>query len=177
MAGRHRWSWLLCLASLEAPAALAVPLGIEFQVNTFTTGAQSFGEVAVAGNGVFVVVWTDFVRDGSGTGIFGQRFDSAGGRVGADFQVNSYTTYDQIFAKVAIDGDGDFVVVWDSNARPGRRQLRHLRPALRLHRRQERVGVPGQLVHDRRPGSTRRWPWTPTAISSWSGRARRRTVI
>ena len=151
MAGRHRWSWLLCLASLQAPAALAVPLGIEFQVNTFTTGAQSFGEVAVAGNGVFVVVWTDFVRDGSGTGIFGQRFDSAGGRVGADFQVNSYTTYDEILAKVAIDTDGDFVVVWDSNGGQDGDNFRHLRPALRLHRRQKRIGVPGHLVHNRPP--------------------------
>ena len=34
-------------------------------------------------------------QDGSGTGVFGQRFDAAGARLGAEFRVNTYTTGDQ----------------------------------------------------------------------------------
>src|SRR6187401_2604688 len=110
-----RWRWLLLLGSLRGTTATAVPLGSEFQINSVTAAAQSFGEVAVAGTGVFVVVWTDFARDGDGTGIIGQRFDSTGAKIGADFQVNSFTAYNQIFPRVAIDAVGDFVVVWTSS--------------------------------------------------------------
>ncbi len=51
---------------------------------------------------------------------------------GAEFQVNTYTTDQQEDPAVAVDADGDFVVVWHSYmagdpprpALPGRRDLR-----------------------------------------------------
>jgi hypothetical protein len=51
------------------------PIGTEFQVNTYTTGAQ-VNAPAVAGqpNGTFVVVWENKYQDGDLYGIFGQRF-------------------------------------------------------------------------------------------------------
>src|SRR6185503_8152787 len=92
------------------------PVGGEFQVHTYTTGSQSFGQgVAQVGTG-FVVVW----RSDSGSSgdtefsIQAQRFDGAGLPVGAEFQVNSYTTGDQGQASVAPIGSGNFVVVWQS---------------------------------------------------------------
>ena len=36
------------------------------------------------------------------------------GPAGADVQVNTYTTSSQYNASVAVDADGDFVVVWTS---------------------------------------------------------------
>jgi hypothetical protein len=33
-------------------------------------------------------------------------------RVGGEFQINSYTVGYQFFPAIALDGDGDFVVVW-----------------------------------------------------------------
>jgi cysteine-rich repeat protein len=85
----------------------------EFQVNTYTTGSQGFPHVASGPGGSFVVVWTGFGgQDGSGTGVFAQRFDSNGMPQGGEFQVNTYTTGDQGSADVAIDTSGNFILVW-----------------------------------------------------------------
>ena len=48
-----------------------------------------------------------------GTGVFAQRFSSAGVPVGAEFQVNAYTNFvNQAAPAVAASASGDFVVVW-----------------------------------------------------------------
>jgi hypothetical protein len=94
--------------------ALGSPVGAEFFVNTFTPGVQERPSVAVDGSGNFVVVWASYLQDGSEGGVFGQRFDAAGTRLGAEFRANSYTTGHQDHPRVAADADGDFVVVWDS---------------------------------------------------------------
>lgn len=50
-------------------------LGTRFQVNTYTTGGQGQPAVAFTSESELVVVWTGAVgQDGSGNGIFGQRF-------------------------------------------------------------------------------------------------------
>ena len=53
-------------------------------------------------------------QDGSARGIFAQRYASNGSRIGGEFQVNSYTTGDQAYPRVAMNSNGDFVVVWNS---------------------------------------------------------------
>ncbi len=92
----------------------AQPIGGEFRINTFTTGGQ--GPARVAGGGAsgpqFVVVWPSIGQDGDLSGIFGQRYDAAG-PVGPEFQVNTHTTGGEGDPDVAIDGSGDFVVVWE----------------------------------------------------------------
>ena len=45
-------------------------------------------------------------------GIFGQRYASDGSLIGGEFQVNTFTTGLQLTPAVAMDDDGDFVVVW-----------------------------------------------------------------
>ena len=92
------------------PAGL--PVGSEFQVNTYTTFAQFEPAAAMDGAGGFVVVWTSYAQDGSWEGVFGQRFDPAGLPVGGEFQVNSYSHSQQFTPAVAADGVGNFVVVW-----------------------------------------------------------------
>ena len=88
------------------------PLGGEFQVNTYTTGNQSYSSVASDASGNFVVTWEGNDQDGDGWGVFGQRYDSDGNRVGGEFQVNTYTTAGQFFPSVASDANGNFVVAW-----------------------------------------------------------------
>ena len=93
------------------------PLGTEFQVNTYTTGVQAFPAIAAGPAGTFVVVWQSGsyyygAQDGSRSGIFGQRYDAAGLPIGAEFQVNTYTTGFQQEPNVAVDPAGNFVVVW-----------------------------------------------------------------
>ena len=88
------------------------PRGAEFVVNTYTTAMQWEPEVAMADNGDFVVVWSGDIKDGSSYGIFGQRFSAAGARRGGEFQINTTTSGAQKLPDVAMDANGDFVVVW-----------------------------------------------------------------
>ena len=93
-------------------SASGTRLGGEFQVNTYTTGFQYVPAVAADSNGNFVVVWESEGQDGSGYGAFGQRFNSSGSRLGAEFQVNTYSTSNQFGPTVTADAQGNFVVVW-----------------------------------------------------------------
>jgi hypothetical protein len=95
------------------------PQGDEFLVNSTTTGTQLLPAVAADDSGGFVVVWTSSAQDGSGTGIFGQRFDSTGTAEGAELQVNTYTTGTQRNPTVATGPDGQFVVAWESKGPDG----------------------------------------------------------
>ncbi len=96
-------------------------LGSQFQVNSYTTDWQSIPEVAVAPDGDFVVVWRSYGGDvdTSQTSIQGQRFGADGSALGSQFLVNSYTPGNQTNLAVAMDSDGDFIVVWDSHSDHG----------------------------------------------------------
>jgi hypothetical protein len=91
------------------------PVGPEFRVNSYTTGAQFNPSVAASDLGDFVVVWQSVGQDGSSYGVFGQRYASSGTPLGLEFRVNSYTTNDQSYPSVAADSSGNFVVVWTSS--------------------------------------------------------------
>jgi len=95
------------------------PVGPEFRVNTFTTGRQYRPSVAMDAGGDFVVVWLSLDQDGSGYGVFGQRYQSSGAPAGPEFRVNSYTTARQTGARVDSDPGGSFVVVWHSTGQDG----------------------------------------------------------
>ena len=97
----------------------ALPLGIEFQVNFYTPFDQQRPSVAVAADGDFVVVWESADQDGSGKGIFGQRFAADTSPLGDEFQVNTYTTGSQYAPAVASNANGDFVVVWPDGTQDG----------------------------------------------------------
>jgi hypothetical protein len=89
------------------------PSGGEFRVNAATTGNQQYPQVAVAGDGSFMVVWQDD-RDGSFAGIAARRYN-AQGIPGPDLRVNTHTTGNQIVPTVAADAAGNFVVVWSAS--------------------------------------------------------------
>jgi hypothetical protein len=95
------------------------PVDSEFHINTYTTGTQQRASVAMNEQGRFVVVWSSDSQDGSGAGVFGQRFNTDGSREGSEFQINTQTDLDQDDPSVAIDGFGNFVVVWCSNGQDG----------------------------------------------------------
>ena len=99
--------------------AAGVPLGGEFQVNTYTTLTQSFPTVALAANGTFVVAWTGDDPDGSYSGVFAQRFDAAGARLGAEFRVDGETSGLADEPSAAAAADGSFVITWTGVYGPG----------------------------------------------------------
>ena len=113
---------LFLVASMFIPGA-AWPqgdaLGPEFRVNSYTTNAQYRGAVAKDSAGDFVVVWQSSNQDGSGYGVFGQRYDLSGTPLGTEFRVNTYTTGLQAYSSVAADTSGNFVVVWTSAFQDG----------------------------------------------------------
>ncbi len=88
--------------------------GVEFQVNTYTSGGQFAPSLAMDPFGTFVVVWTSKDQDGSGEAVIGRRYDSSGAPDGDEFQVNAYTTDNQRTPSVATNPAGEFVVAWTS---------------------------------------------------------------
>jgi hypothetical protein len=96
-----------------------VPQGTELQVNTYTTGAQTNPDIAMDNAGKFVVVWNSYEQDGSNFGIYGQLYNSIGESQGSEFLVNSYTADKQFGPSIAMDNDGNFVIVWSGKAQDG----------------------------------------------------------
>jgi hypothetical protein len=86
------------------------PSSPEFQVNTSTIGDQRDAHVAVAGDGTFVVVWSEF--DPFPEGILGQLFDAAGNPLGSEFEVLDEDFPDIYAPDVAATAGDEFVVVW-----------------------------------------------------------------
>lgn len=88
------------------------PLGSPNLVNEQTAGSQKWSSVAVDVDGDFVITWSSQGQDGSGYGVYGQRYDAAGAKQGSEFLVNTTTVGDQRFSQVAMDHQGNFVVTW-----------------------------------------------------------------
>ncbi len=88
--------------------------GNEFQINSFAGNDQLEPSIAALANGGFVVTWSSLGQEISGYGIFGQRYDSSGAKVGGEFHVNTYTTNDQSYSSTIGLTGGGFVVTWQS---------------------------------------------------------------
>jgi hypothetical protein len=89
----------------------------EFQVNSYTEGAQEGPPVAATfSDGRFVVVWQSLNQDGSDCGVFGQLFSSGGSLLGQEFGVNTYVEGQQMNPALATFPSGGFVVAWQSKS-------------------------------------------------------------
>lgn len=99
-------------------SADGIPQGGPFPVNTFPSTTVGATTIGVNAGGDFVVAWQSFDQDGNGYGVFAQRYDRTGDRLGGEFRVNTTTTGDQMAPAVAVDRDGDFVIAWEGNG-PG----------------------------------------------------------
>ena len=88
--------------------------GAEFRANSTTANDQRFSSVDMAANGNFVVTWTSTNQDGSGLGIYMQRYNANGSTSGGQTLVNTTTAGDQVYSRVAVSPNGDFLVSWDS---------------------------------------------------------------
>ncbi|MEM6783594.1 MAG: hypothetical protein AAF624_07655 [Bacteroidota bacterium] len=125
LTAHRRLAWLrrsaaagtLTLAMLHGTpgvqAQAPVVAGEEFQVNTYTTGRQQGASVAMDADGDFVIAWMSLGQDGDESGVFAQRFVADGTPQGNEFQVSGFTKGDQFGPSVAMDADGDFVIVWE----------------------------------------------------------------
>ena len=79
-------------------------------VNNHADGFQQHPAISMDPTGDYVIVWQG---DGpSGNAVYGQRFDSAGARLGGQFFIGEYYAGFVGNVDVAMDADGDFVVTW-----------------------------------------------------------------
>lgn len=104
-------------AQLFDPAGVKV--GGELLVNTSTANAQKDPSVTGLAGGGFVVLWEDSSVSGgdvSEAAVRGQRFDSAGAKVGGEFLVNTSTNASQIQPAAAALSSGGFVVTWTDHS-------------------------------------------------------------
>ena len=92
--------------------ALGSPIGTEFVVNTTGTDHQSSASVAMDDAGNFAVAWASANQDGSGEGIYARLYDSNGTALTGELPVNTTTAGAQSDPSIAMDADGDFVIVW-----------------------------------------------------------------
>jgi len=88
-------------------------------VNTVTASNQNGASVTALTDGGWIVAWESDGQDGSGTGVYLQRYDVDGATVGAETQVNTYTTDDQYSASVSALSDGGWVMAWQAESQDG----------------------------------------------------------
>ncbi|MBS0551535.1 MAG: flagellar hook associated protein, partial [Proteobacteria bacterium] len=107
---------------MQRYSADGLALGTQQRVNSFTTNDQGQASVA-AYNGGYVVTWYSNGQDGSGYGVYAQRYDNAGNPMLTngvnEFRVNATTAGSQYEPDVAALADGRFVVVWRSDSQDG----------------------------------------------------------
>ncbi len=94
--------------------ATGLPNGSEFQVNTYTNSGQILSAVSMAPDGRSVVAWLSTQQDGLSDGVFAQRLDASGSRLGTEFQVNVVTSGSETNPAVLVVPSGDFVVAWEA---------------------------------------------------------------
>ena len=102
--------------------SVGAALGIDFQVNAFTTGYQYSSDLRTTPDGGFIVAWYGEVVGSADSDAFGtvlHRFDSAGVSAGGDQLANSLTSGNQEEPKLARNSRGDFLVVWHSEVSGG----------------------------------------------------------
>lgn len=102
--------------------ASGTALGDEFQVNTYTNNNQHSPSVTALSDGGYVVTWMSVAQDGSGFGIYGQRYATNGDAVGSEFQINTHTAVNQWEPSLTGLSDGGFVVCWQSDGQDGNGQ-------------------------------------------------------
>ena len=91
----------------------------DVRVNTLTTGAQSQSSVAALADGGYLITWVSALQDGSGLGIFAQRYDRLGQKMGGEFQVNHLTPGDQQHTAIVAMEDGGWVIAWSGPVEGG----------------------------------------------------------
>ncbi|ARE42344.1 hypothetical protein RGUI_4318 (plasmid) [Rhodovulum sp. P5] len=93
--------------------ATLTPIGVEFVVNTTTTGTQYEPAVAALSGGGYAVIW----RDGNSGDVYQQVLDASGGLVGTETLVNTNNqTGTQYQPDIAALSNGGFVSVWRDNS-------------------------------------------------------------
>jgi Ca2+-binding RTX toxin-like protein/subtilisin-like proprotein convertase family protein len=91
----------------------------ETRVNTTTNSEQQYPSVTALADGGWVVTWMSLHQDGSGYGVFGQRYGADGTAQGGEFRANTFKNLSQQEPSVTALADGGWVVTWMSHVQDG----------------------------------------------------------
>lgn len=129
----------------------------EVRVHDYTEGRQSAAHSIALPDGGYVTVWSGSGPEDRGYGVYLQRYDAAGARVGAPVLVNTTTLYSQRNPEIALLASGGYAVVWDDTV-PRVAGTRGLSTQtfdaigdLLLHQQESRFGQLQNLVYGSRP--------------------------
>ncbi len=95
-------------------------VGLETLTNTYTDGQQYEARAAGLSVGGYVVSWrAGGGQDGSGDGVYFQRYDADGNPLGTETLVNTTTTGNQSGASIAAINGGGYVITWETYGQDG----------------------------------------------------------
>jgi len=97
-------------------------LNKEFLVNTYTDDYQWYSNIEPLDNGSFIVAWCSWEQDGFDGGIYLQKFDSFGNKIGSETLVNSTFVNYQWLPKIHKMFNDKIAVVWSSWKQDGDRE-------------------------------------------------------
>lgn len=104
---------------LQLFTAAGVKVGSEVRVNTTTANHQQGLAMVFDSAGNLVTAWSSLHQDGSDWGVYCQRFDSSGARLGNPFALNTTTANSQMNVTLAAGPDGEVVAAWQSRGQDG----------------------------------------------------------
>lgn len=90
----------------------------EERVNSYTQSRQSAPQTVALPDGGYLTIWSGAGPTDLGYGVYLQRYDAGGGRVGGEVLVNTITVYSQRNPDVTVLPSGGYVVTWDGTV-PG----------------------------------------------------------
>ncbi len=93
--------------------------GGEIQVNTTTEMAQAQSHITALTDGGFLISWHSQGQDGSGSGVYAQRFIAKGKAKGVEFRVNQTVKHDQTEPALTTLPDGSVIAAWTSDRQDG----------------------------------------------------------
>jgi len=91
--------------------------GAAIAVSSLNSGTQMRSTVKAMDDGGFMVFWysSDPAADGSGYAVRARRFDAQGVAVGAETLINTSTTGDQVWPRIATLNSGAYVIAWETS--------------------------------------------------------------
>ena len=95
------------------------PIGDQFVVADTLGFTATPAAIAVHADGSFTTAFESFEEDGSGFGVFAQRFNADGTSSSAKYPVNTTTLREQSAPAIAVDLNGNELVVWQSKGQDG----------------------------------------------------------
>lgn len=98
--------------------AVGQPLSDEIQISQTSTGSHFAPSIALDSQGNFVVAWAS-TQERNDADIYMRRFSATGSPLSDELRVNSHTPGRQVAPTVAMQGDGNFIVTWQSQGQDG----------------------------------------------------------